>query len=92
MVAVKETVESLLAEQSLQLFALRSTSGSDAMGLAVQKQEIKGEENELVGAALVHGCLQPAEDGHAVAIERAELSVEVEVLTGEPLQRSTVRR
>ena len=56
-------------------------------GIAVDEQEIEGEEDELVGTTFVHGCLQAAEDGHAIVIESAELAVDVGGFDGEPLQR-----
>jgi hypothetical protein len=45
--------------------------------LAVQEQEIEGEEHKLIGSALVHGCLEPAEDGHPISAQRAQLAVQV---------------
>ena len=47
------------------------------MLFAVQEQQIEGEEDELVSAALVHSRLQAAEDRHAIGIERTKLAVDV---------------
>ena len=66
----------LLLEQALQpLLALDQRQLGRA--LAVQEQEIEGEEDELIGAAFIHRRLEPAEDRHAVGIERAQLAVEI---------------
>ena len=39
--------------------------------ISVQKQQVKGEEDELIRAALIHSHLEPAKDWHAIAIEGA---------------------
>jgi len=36
--------------------------------LAVQEQKIEGEEDKVIGAAFVHGCLDSAEHRHTVSI------------------------
>ena len=75
MLAVAQAAD-LLPEQPLQpLLALDQRQLSHA--LAIQEQKIEGEEHELIGAALIHGRLQPAEDRYAVGIERAQLAVDV---------------
>ena len=45
--------------------------------LAVQEQQIEGEEDELVSAALVHSRLQAAEHRHTIGIERAKFTIDV---------------
>jgi hypothetical protein len=42
-----------------------------------QVQEIEGEEDKLVGAALVHGRLEPTDYRHALSVQRTELAVDV---------------
>jgi hypothetical protein len=58
----------LLPEQTFQL--LLTLDQWQASGtLAVQEQKI--EEDKLIGTAFIHRRLEPAEDRHAVRIERA---------------------
>ena len=66
----------LLLEQALQpLLALDQRQLGRA--LAIQEQKIEGEEHELICPAFIHRRLQPAEDRHAVGVERAQLAVEI---------------
>src|SRR5215216_6023878 len=65
---------SLLKRRSSFSFSLHERQLCRA--LPVQKQEIEGEEDEVVGATLIHCRLQPAEDRHAISIQRAQLVVE----------------
>jgi hypothetical protein len=44
---------------------------------AIQEQQIEGKEDELIRAAFIHGGLEPTEYRHAVAVESAELAVEI---------------
>ncbi len=58
---------SLLLEEALQ-----PTSALDqwrwSRALAVQEHKIDGEEDKLIGAAFVHGCLELAKHRHTVSI------------------------
>jgi hypothetical protein len=45
--------------------------------VAINVLKIEGEEDELIRAPFVHRRLEPAEHRHAIALESAELAVDV---------------
>jgi hypothetical protein len=73
--AIAQPVD-FLFEQALQpLFALDQRQLGRAR--AIQEQEIEGEEDKLISAAFIRRRLEPAEHGHTVGIESAQLTVEI---------------
>lgn len=56
---------------------LRLRSGSPARSSPIQEQEIEAETDQPIRSALVHCCLQAAEDRPAIFIGRAQLTIEM---------------
>ena len=73
--AVAQAADFLL-EQPLQPF-LALDQRQLGRAHAIQEQEIEGEEDKLIRAAFIHRRLEAAEHRDAIAIERAQLAVEI---------------
>ena len=65
-----------LPEQPLQPF-LALDQRELPRAHTIQEQQIEGEENKLIRAAFIHGGLEATENRDAIAIERAQLTVEI---------------